>query len=127
MNPVCGGLVSVIPIAYGLQEFAHTAEIYCCLMIAVDRAVAFLFPLKSGICQSMKNSLLGLTFVAVWASLFSSPAFFELKVGANGLYPTALRSSYFYQIYYRNGAKLALKLFVPFLLLIVCNSIILFR
>lgn len=126
MDEICKTFVGILPVAYGLAEIGHTASIFCCLLIALDRAVAFVRPLKlSALCKNRKEAWIALGFVQIFAAIFSIPIFFELKTFEFGLKPTPLRLSFAYQMFYRNGAKLIFKFVFPFSALIVLNLIIL--
>lgn len=101
---------------------------YTCILIALDRALAFRYPLQIDRWATPDRAKYALALIGVFAVCLNSPTFFEIKyVEGFGLGPREFRFSDAYTFWYKIVVHLALLYVGPFTLLLSMNGILLYN
>ncbi|XP_040573069.1 FMRFamide receptor [Lepeophtheirus salmonis] len=120
---------------YPLHNITFTCSLFITLSVAIERYIAVCHPflihhrfqnsqrsVKKRTCQYLLPTILGSILVNV-------PKFFEFKVKevsvpeySKSIFPTNLRLSNMYQVYYINWTRAFFTAFIPFILLILLNG-----
>lgn len=122
-------MIRLIPFAYGMTKVWRTASVYCCILIALERAAAMRWPFLSRRLKNAKRAKYSIIGVFVFSFLLNIPTFFQQNFDAtNGRLTQKsewIRNWYFRNLY-TNGIYLTLMYVLPLILLLTLNLIILF-